>query len=124
MATNDKSIVIVEDEMLLAGDLKLSLEDSGYRVVGIAMSAEDALLMIERDPPDMVLVDITLGGKMDGIVAAGRIIEEYSIPVIYITGNSDDLTIGLAGQSKPVGILSKPIDYNELLSLVDSTLGG
>jgi CheY-like chemotaxis protein len=118
-----KSILIVEDEMILAMNTKFTLEGAGYRVTGIAISGEEALSMVERERPDLVLVDITLNGKMNGIVAAKRMIEELGIPVIYLTGNADDGTLDRAKSTNPAGILQKQTEENKLASIVKKLLG-
>lgn len=118
-----KSILIVEDEMILAINTKFSLESAGYRVTGIAISGEEALQMVKQDKPDLVLVDITLSGKMDGIVAAKKIIEELEIPVIYLTGNSDERTLERAKSTNPAGILQKPTEDYKLTSIIKKILG-
>jgi CheY-like chemotaxis protein len=123
MEIKKKSILIVEDEMILALNAKLELEEAGYRVTGIAVSGEDALSMAERERPDLVLVDITLSGKIDGIDAAKRMIDEFGIPVIYLTGNSDERTLELAKQTNPAGILQKPVEDYKLVSIIKNVLG-
>jgi CheY-like chemotaxis protein len=123
MEIKKKSILIVEDEMILALNAKLELEEAGYRVTGIAVSGEDALSMAERERPDLVLVDITLSGKIDGIDAAKRMIDEFGIPVIYLTGNSDERTLELAKQTNPAGILQKPVEDYRLVSIIKNVLG-
>jgi DNA-binding NarL/FixJ family response regulator len=123
MVIRQKSILIIEDETLLSASMKLILEDAGYRIFGIAMTGEDALLMIEQERPDLILMDIKLGGKMDGIAVAKRIIEELRIPVIYVTGNSDDRTMELVKQTKHSGILQKPVEEYELVSIINNVIG-
>lgn len=122
-ANKQNSILIVEDEMILATNTKMSLEDAGHRVSGIAITGEDALSMIEKEKPDLAIVDITLRGEMDGIAAARTMIEEYGIPVIYVTGNADEGTLERARQTNPAGILQKPIDDNKLVSVIEEALG-
>ena len=123
MDEGKKSILIVEDEMILAMNTKHTLEGAGYRVTGIAITGEEALLMAEREIPDLVLVDITLSGKMDGIVAAKKMIEELGIPVIYLTGNSDEGTLERARRTNPAGILQKPTEDYMLSSIIKKILG-
>lgn len=123
MEIKKKSILIVEDQIILAMNTRLALEDAGYRVTGIAISGEDALSMVERDCPDMVLMDITLSGKIDGIDAAARMIEEFRIPVAYLTGNADKSTVELIKRSNHVGILQKPVEDYELISMIEHVIG-
>jgi CheY-like chemotaxis protein len=109
MANKRKSILIIEDEVLLARCMKLMLEDAGYRIFG--------------KKPDLVLIDITLRGKMDGVAVAGKIIEELRIPVIYVTGNSDNRTMKRVNQTRHSGILQKPVEEYELVSIIKNAIG-
>jgi CheY-like chemotaxis protein len=123
MDEGKNSILIVEDEMILAMNTRHTLEEAGYRVTGIAITGEEALLMAEREKPDLVLVDITLSGKIDGIDAAKKMIEELGIPVIYLTGNSDEGTLERARRTNPAGILQKPTEEYRLGSIIKKILG-
>lgn len=107
-------ILIVEDEALLAMSYKMSLEGGTCKVVGIAATAERAIAMAGRDLPDVVLMDIKLRGKVDGIEAARQIMETLHIPIIFITGNTDEETKQRALQTNPKAYLEKPIDCDEL----------
>ena len=77
------SILVVEDETIIATDLALRLERFGYVVTGIVDSAEAALLQVEQQPPDLVLMDIVLRGPMDGVEAAEIIRSRYGLPVVF-----------------------------------------
>jgi DNA-binding NarL/FixJ family response regulator len=123
MANKRKSILIIEDEVLLARCMKLMLEDAGYRIFGNAITGEAALSMMEQEKPDLVLIDITLRGKMDGVAVAGKIIEELRIPVIYVTGNSDNRTMKRVNQTRHSGILQKPVEEYELVSIIKNAIG-
>ena len=87
--TNEK-IMIVEDEKIVALDIKDSLEHFGYSVPCMAASGEDAISFIDKCQPDLILMDIVLKGKIDGIEAAKTIRDNYGIPVIYLTAYSDE----------------------------------
>jgi len=78
-------ILITEDEQIVAEDLKMTLETMGYTVVGIASSGERAIELADGEKPDLILMDIMLAGKMDGIAAAHTIRSRHDIPVIYVT---------------------------------------
>lgn len=80
-------ILIVEDEMLIALDLKNRLERSGYQVLDLAASAAKAVELAVRERPDIILVDVVLKGARDGIDAACAIVEKHPVPVLFITGN-------------------------------------
>ncbi|HEY9668560.1 MAG TPA: response regulator, partial [Coleofasciculaceae cyanobacterium] len=82
-------ILVVEDENIIALNLKENLESLGYIVVAIVVSGEKAIEKATQLRPDLVLMDIRLKGSIDGIEAAGQIWEHLSIPVIYVTGHSD-----------------------------------
>jgi DNA-binding NtrC family response regulator len=108
------NILIVEDEMLLALDLEMSLTDMGHTILGSFRNGEDALSFIEKNRPDVVLLDIKLEGELDGIEASKVIHYEYNVPVIFVTGNTDSNTLTKAQEMNPVGIINKPIKDYEL----------
>ena len=88
-----KQILIVEDERIVAEDIRMSLQRLGYEVCGIALSGEEAIKKAEKLLPDLVLMDIVLGGKIDGIEASSIITSRLDIPVIYLTAHADDRTL-------------------------------
>ncbi|MEE9465707.1 MAG: response regulator, partial [Candidatus Neomarinimicrobiota bacterium] len=83
----EHSILIVEDELIIAEDLKIQLEAAGYPVVGVVDTGEDAVRYVDSEHPELVLMDIKLAGSMDGIEAAGAIQEQHDVPVVYLTAN-------------------------------------
>ncbi|HEY9653751.1 MAG TPA: ATP-binding protein [Coleofasciculaceae cyanobacterium] len=107
-------ILVVEDESIIALNLKENLEALGYAVVGIAASGEKAVEKARRLHPNLVLMDIQLKGRMDGIQAAQQIWESLSIPVIYVTGHSDSSTLERATITAPFGYVLKPVKEKEL----------
>lgn len=107
-------IIIVEDEVLLAHDLKMSLENLGYGVSAIVDTAERALELIESDQPDLICMDIVLKGKMDGIEAADIIRSRWGIPVIFLTAYSDDEILKRAKMTEPFGFLIKPVQDRDI----------
>ncbi len=107
-------IYIVEDEAIIAMDLRDRLIAHDWEVAGIAFSAEQALPEIAQCQPDLVLMDIILAGGMDGIEAAARIAEVHDIPTIYITANADPATLQRAKLTEPLSYVIKPIDEKEL----------
>jgi len=86
-------ILVVEDERITAEDIKSGLECAGYNVPALVSSGEDAIEKAGKLKPDLVLMDIKLKGKMDGIEAAEQIKYLYNIPVIYLTAYSDEYTV-------------------------------
>lgn len=118
----DTRIMIVEDEVIIARNLEENLNELGYKVVGMFISGEEALNQFQEVRPDIVLMDILLKGDVDGFEAAEHIIEEYNIPVIFITGNSDEDTIERMRRFENCEYLLKPIEKNELFSLINKVL--
>ncbi len=114
-------ILMVEDDMIIAADISMQLTKLGYQVVGINISGEDALNMIENNRPDLILMDIVLTGKMNGIETAQIILEKYQIPVIFLTSNSDDATFQQALLAKPYAFISKPFQKAELARTLNLT---
>jgi PAS domain S-box-containing protein len=116
------SILIVEDEAIVALDLRTQLEDLGYDVIGIADQAEDALKIAAAQRPDLVLMDVRLKGPTDGIHTAGILNRMYQLPVIYLTAHSDDETVQRAAGTAPYGYLTKPFQIRELHAAIEVAL--
>jgi two-component system, cell cycle sensor histidine kinase and response regulator CckA len=104
----DTSILIVEDEGLIALDLKRKLEQVGYIVPMIADNANDALLGVESLRPDLVLMDIRLQGPQDGVEAADQIRRQFHVPVMFVTAHADKETLDRARITEPFGYIVKP----------------
>ena len=102
------SILVVEDEGLIAIDLKRKLEQAGYFVPLIADSAEDAIAGVERHHPNLVMMDIRLRGEQDGIQTADQIRRLFQIPVMYVTAHADRETLERAKITEPFGYIVKP----------------
>jgi PAS domain S-box-containing protein len=115
-------LLIVEDEVIIAKDLERHLQKWGYQVDGIATSGEEALQLILDLRPDLVLMDIRLGGKIDGIETAARIYELFDIPVIYLTAHADTNTLERAKLTRPLGYLMKPVDFSTLYPSIEMAL--
>ena len=115
-------IMIVEDELVVATDLKLMLQSLGYEVCTIESSAEGALRKTGELIPDLVLMDIGLDGKADGIEAAEEIRSRWSIPVIYISAQAHDRILKRAEKTYPYGYLVKPVNEDNLKSTVRMAL--
>jgi CheY-like chemotaxis protein len=101
--------LIVEDEFFIALDVQAIVEALGHTIVGIAVSAEQAVTKAEIEKPDLVLMDIRLNGARDGIEAANEIHERFGIDSIFVTANTDPLTKQRAQSVKPVAFLEKPL---------------
>ena len=110
----DTRILVVEDEIIVARDLKNILEAMGYVVTGMVASGGEAVRRVAETRPDLVLMDIMLGGSMDGIEAADAILAQYNVPVIYLTAYADSATLQRAKITEPYGYLLKPFAEREL----------
>jgi PAS domain S-box-containing protein len=118
----DTRLLVVEDESIVAMDIKHRAEGLGYHVLNIASSGEEAIEKTDEDRPDLILMDIVLKGKMDGIQAAQIIRDKYDIPVVYLTAYSDEKTLGRAKLTGPFGYIIKPFEDRELHSAVEVAL--
>ena len=115
-------ILIVEDERIVAADLRERLKRLGYAVSGIAVSGEEALRAVDGERPDLLMVDIRLKGGMDGIATVEEIKRRHEIPVIYLTAHSDANTVARAKTTGPYGYLLKPFDEHELRATLETAL--
>ncbi|MEZ4930859.1 MAG: response regulator [Saprospiraceae bacterium] len=121
-ADNPAKIMMVEDDMIIAADISMQLTKLGYEVTGINTRGEDALKMLEGNRPDIILMDIVLSGKMNGIETAQIILERFQIPVIFLTSNSDDATFQQAIKAKPYAFISKPFQKADLARTIQLAL--
>jgi len=115
-------ILVVEDEYLTYHAVKTMLEKNGFSVLPIATTGEDAILKVQEAAADLVLMDIWLGGDMDGIDAAGKIHEFSTIPIIYLTALADRKSIERAKISEPYGYIIKPCDEYTLSTSIEMAL--
>lgn len=110
-------VLVVEDDPAIALGLRLLLDDWGYVVTGVAASGETALALAALGPPDLVLMDVKLDGRMDGIATAAALRVEHAAPILFLTAQSDRKTAErLAGAD---GLLLKPVAPSELRRMVD-----
>lgn len=116
------SILIVEDDPLVAEALKLQLVDCGYRIAALVSNGEEAVKQTQASPPDLVLMDIMLPGKMDGIEAANKIRESCDIPVLYLTAYADDAFFLRAQVTEPYAYLLKPSTPREIQLAIEIAL--
>jgi len=114
-------ILIVEDEAIVAMDLRLRLRDLGYGVAGLASNGEEAIAMAANLRPDLLLMDISLGAGMDGIEAAHHA-QALGLPVVFLTAFADEATLARAKESAPYGYLLKPFDERSLHSTIEMAL--
>jgi CheY-like chemotaxis protein len=115
-------IMVVEDIRLIAEDVKMSLTSLGYAVTAVVPSGEEAVQKAEQDRPDLILMDIVLSGKMDGIEAAQQILSKYNIPVIFLTAYSDEKKLERAKAAEPFGYIVKPYNDRELHAAIEMAL--
>lgn len=110
----EKRILVVEDEIITADDIRESLQDMGYTVLAVVSSGEEAIIKVEEDAPDLILMDIMLSGEMDGIETAKQILLRFNIPVVYLTAYSDKTILERAKITEPFGYILKPFNEREL----------
>ncbi len=115
-------ILVVEDEFLIAMSVEGDLRDGGFVVVGIARSAEDAVAIAKAERPDIVLMDIRLVGKRDGVDAAREIYQTTGIRCVFATAHGDPETVARAEPAAPLGWLHKPFGRDSLLAKVEECL--
>lgn len=116
-------ILIVEDDEIVAIDISTRLEKLGfYDVVGITATGEEAVSMTEKIRPDLVLMDIVLKDKMDGIEAAGLIRSRFNIPIVYLTAFADERLLKRAKITEPFGYILKPFKERELHTTIEMAL--
>jgi len=115
-------VLIVEDEIVIAKDLQKNLERLGYSVPGLAVSAKQAMEKVREYHPDLVLMDIMLNDKEDGIEAAKKIRSDFDLPIIYLTAYSDNQTVKRLTATEPFGYILKPFDVNYVKVIIDIAL--
>ena len=115
-------ILVVEDEMVVCLDTQTRLIRLGYQVVGSCNTGEAAVKMALETQPDLLLMDIMLAGKVNGIAAARQIHTKLDVPIIFLTAYSDDATLRLAALAEPSGYLVKPFDERTLRATIEISL--
>jgi len=115
-------VLVVDDEAIITMQLEEKISSMGYKVVGMASSGEDAIAKARTTRPDIVLMDIVMPGKTNGIAAAKVIHDELSIPVVFITSYADDKIIAEVKQVNPYGYIVKPFNELELKATVELAL--
>jgi len=113
--TGMQKIIVVEDDIIIRLFLCRVIANAGFEVVGEAKNCTQVLELVERIQPDLIIMDIGIAGDRDGVETAEIINEKNNIPIMFITGNSDELTIERAKKASPIDfIVKKPIDEFEL----------
>jgi len=119
---NQAKILIIEDEWEVAKSLEMRLIKLGFSVVGREDTGETGIKKAGELRPDIVLMDIELGGKMDGVEAADYIRKNYHIPIIYLTALCDPKTLERVGATAPYGYILKPFRDDELRTVIEIAL--
>ena len=116
------SILIVEDEALVASYIEEVLGESGFHVAGIAASGTEALSLAAESDPDLALVDIRLTGPIDGIELACQLREKFAVPAIFLSGLIDPETTERARAAHPLGFLPKPFRPSQVFNAIQRAL--
>ncbi|PIQ09103.1 MAG: hybrid sensor histidine kinase/response regulator [Ignavibacteriales bacterium CG18_big_fil_WC_8_21_14_2_50_31_20] len=119
---NNKQILIVEDERLIALNHKLILKDLGFVNAIIVSNGEEAMEYVKNKKPDLILMDINLENKMDGVDVATQIFSKYRIPIIFVTAYSDSKLIDRAKKAGSFGYMIKPFNKEELNAMIEMAL--
>jgi CheY-like chemotaxis protein len=122
LANMGVQVLVVEDEAIIAMDILSMLKKMGCAESEAVFSGEESVKKVAEHRPDLVLMDIRLKGRMDGIQAAQQILHKYDVPVVYLTALGDSATIDRANGSARFGYLTKPFEENELRSTIRNVL--
>jgi CheY-like chemotaxis protein len=122
MTTGKANIMVVEDEGVVSIDIRNILKNAGYDIAAVAFQGLEAVQKAEQSNPDLVLMDIGLKGEIDGIEAARRIRDRFQIPVVFLTGFADEVTVTKAKEVNPSGFIIKPINEEDLKKTLDDVL--
>lgn len=112
-------ILVVEDESIVALDIRYRLSKLGYEVVSLVETGEEAVSLVPEVAPDLILMDIMLAGEMDGIQAAGIITERWDVPIVYLTAYADEETLNRVKRTQSFGYIIKPFDDREIHTAIE-----
>jgi len=112
-------VLIVEDEPLIAEDIRDLLTEVGYTIVGVAYNKAEALNLLRKTKPTIVLLDINLGNNTDGILIAETINEYYKIPFIFLTSYASKVILDKVKHTQPMGYVVKPFDEADLFTAIE-----
>jgi len=115
-------VLIVEDETIIAMDIQYVLENSGFHVSDIVSTGEESIEKASLMHPDVILMDIKLKGKMDGVNAAKKIYKKFQIPILYVSAYDNDKALKNLQSVKCFGFLNKPFEENELKTAIKAVL--
>lgn len=117
------TILIVEDEALVATSIGDMLEELGFTVTGIAASGREALALVAEQKPRLALIDIRLAGAVDGIELASELRNEHGIPAIFLSGAVGPETAVRAQAAQPLGMMQKPFRPSEIFNAIERAMG-
>jgi CheY-like chemotaxis protein len=120
---NARTILVVEDEALVGMELQEGLISLGYHVPELINRGDEVLAALERVQPNLVLMDIRIGGSIDGIEAAIRVRRISAVPIVFLTAYNDPRTLARAAEIRPEGFLIKPFGAQELAAVVHNLIG-
>ena len=123
-AQNAARILIVEDDFIIAADLANQVVRLGYTVAGSVATSAEAVAAVRAQAPTLVLMDINLGGTIDGIAAANVIRQTCQVPVIFLSGSSDADTAKRVGLAGAAGVIKKPFTNHDLSTQIALALAG
>ena len=118
----DVCVLLVEDDNIIAKIAEWRLKNLGYTVCGRATTGAEAMELVIKNKPDIVLMDINIRGEIDGIETAKMIKKGFNIPVIYVTSHSDGATLDRAKETNPDGFIVKPFEDNDLRVAIELAL--
>jgi CheY-like chemotaxis protein len=118
----DVCVLLVEDDDIIAKVAEWRLKNLGYTLCGRAVTGAEAMEIVVRNKPDIVLMDINIKGEIDGIETAKMIKKGFNIPVIYVTSHSDGPTLERAKATQPDGFIVKPFEDNDLRVAIELAL--
>ena len=119
LSSSEPRALIVEDESLIAEELRERLSRLGFSVIAAVDSADEGIAIATQNRPDLVLMDIRLKGEKDGVQAAKEIRQQVDVPIVYLTAYSDTLTVDRVRGSEHDGYILKPVHARELESTID-----
>ena len=119
---SDVCVLLVEDDNIIAKVAEWRLKNLGYRLCGRASTGAEAMELVVRNKPDIVLMDINIKGDIDGIETAKMIKKGFNIPVVYVTSHSDGPTLERAKETHPDGFIMKPFEDNDLRVAIELAL--
>jgi DNA-binding response OmpR family regulator len=115
-------ILILESQMIIAADVSLQFSKLGYEVIGINTKLEDALITIQNNRPDIVIMNIVRQGKATGFKMASSILKALHIPVVFLSASTDEETFKQAVEVQPYAFITKPFDEKDLKRGIETTL--